>query len=126
MALHAWRRNTEKQSEERSTKVKTLQGPISLHWWQEVAPLVDRCTDDTDGTGTNGNFFPKGFEFKKKRACELNLANSISQVILITAASIYGAYLQQFAMFYSYPACSVCSLMSALFVKLDFIWLRSP
>ena len=40
-------------------------------------------------------------EQSKKRARELNLANSISQVIRITAASIYGASPRQAAMFYS-------------------------
>ena len=55
-----------------------------------------------------------------KRARELNLANSISQVILITAAFIYGASLQQFTMFYSYPLCSTYSLVFELFVKPDF------
>ena len=57
----------------------------------------------------------------KERARELNLANSISQVIWITAAFIYGASLQQFTMFYSCPPCSTYSLVFDLFVKPDFL-----
>ena len=64
---------------------------------------------------------------KKKRARELNLASSISQVIFITAAFTYSASLQQFTMFYSCPPCSIYHLVSELFVKPDFyVFLRSP
>ena len=59
-----------------------------------------------------------------KRARELNSANSISQEILISAAFIYGASLQQFTMFYSCPPCLIYSLVFDLFVKPDrFCWI---
>ena len=56
-----------------------------------------------------------------ERARELNLANSISQVIWITAAFIHGASLQQFTMLYSCPACSICSMVFDLFFVPDFL-----
>ena len=60
------------------------------------------------------------------KACDLNLENSISQVIFFTAAFTPGTPLQQFTMLYLCPPCSIYPLVSDPFVDSDFcVYLRS-